>query len=127
MPLFILPLCYAQGDGTDMDKLKAKLDEQQRQIDALKQKLDGQPARPADKPQADAATSSPLQFKIGDSTITPVGFMDLTASWKDKNAGGSFGTSFGSIPYNTAATAKLSEFRFSPQNSRIGFRVDEHL
>jgi hypothetical protein len=124
LPLFILPLCYAQGDGTDMDKLKAKLDEQQRQIDALKQKLDGQPSRPADKPQADAATSSPLQFKIGDATITPVGFMDLTAEWKDKNAGGSIGTSFGSIPYNNAATAKLSEFRFSPQNSRIGFRVD---
>jgi hypothetical protein len=54
----------------------------------------------------------------------PVGFMDLTADWKDKNAGGSLGSSFGSIPYNNAATSKLSEFRFSPQNSRLGFRVD---
>ena len=34
------------------------------------------------------------------------------------------GSSFGSVPYNNAATSKLSEFRFSPQNSRIGFRVD---
>lgn len=34
------------------------------------------------------------------------------------------GSSFGSIPYNNAATSKLSEFRFSPQNSRLGFRVD---
>jgi hypothetical protein len=79
-------------------------------------------------PQAPAAAaapaSSPLQLKIGDTTIMPVGFMDLTADWKDKNAGGTLGSSFGSIPYNSAATSKLSEFRFSPQNSRIGFRVD---
>jgi len=68
--------------------------------------------------------SSPVQLKIGDTTIMPVGFMDLTADWKDKNAGGSLGSNFGSVPYNNAATSKLSEFRFSPQNSRIGFRVD---
>jgi hypothetical protein len=71
-----------------------------------------------------AEVSSPLQLKIGDATIMPVGFMDLTASFKDKNAGGSLGTNFGSIPFNNAATAHLSEFRFSPQNSRIGFRID---
>jgi hypothetical protein len=77
-------------------------------------------------PQAAAAApaGSPLQLKIGDTTIMPVGFMDLTADWKDKNAGGSLGSNFGSIPYNSAATSKLSEFRFSPQNSRLGFRVD---
>src|ERR1035438_4079624 len=38
--------------------------------------------------------------------------------------GGSLGSNFGNVPYNNAATSKLSEFRFSPQNSRIGFRVD---
>jgi hypothetical protein len=54
----------------------------------------------------------------------PVGFMDLTAVWKDKNAGGHIGSNFGNIPYNNVATSKLSEFRFSPQNSRLGFRVD---
>ena len=77
-------------------------------------------------PQAAAAApaGSPLQLKIGDTTIMPVGFMDLTAVWKDKNAGGSLGSNFGSIPYNSAPASKLSEFRFSPQNSRLGFRVD---
>ena len=39
-------------------------------------------------------------------------------------AGGSIGSNFGSVPYNNAATSKLSEFRFSPQNSRIGFRIE---
>ena len=79
---------------------------------------------PSPQPAAAADASSPLQIKIGDTTIMPVGFMDITADWKDKNAGGSLGSSFGSIPYNNAATSKLSEFRFSPQNSRIGFRID---
>ena len=51
--------------------------------------------------------------------------MDLTLSWKDKNAGGSLGSNFGSVPYNnTIPQSKLSEARFSPQNSRLGFRVD---
>lgn len=68
--------------------------------------------------------SSPLQFGIGNTTITPVGFMDVTAVWRDKDAGSSIGANFGSIPYNNAAAAHLSEFRISPQNSRIGFRVD---
>jgi hypothetical protein len=169
----MIPLCHAQGDGSEIDKLKAKMAEQQRQIDALQKSLaetekslesiakaSSQPAadaaataptaapgyrklggdlasanpvlapppppapRPAFAPPADADASSPLQIRIGDTTIQPIGFMDLTADWKDKNAGGSLGSSFGSIPYNNVATAKLSEFRFSPQNSRIGFRVD---
>jgi hypothetical protein len=50
--------------------------------------------------------------------------MDLTALWRDKNAGSSIGTNFGSVPYNNTVNGKLSEFRFSPQNSRIGFRFD---
>jgi hypothetical protein len=176
-----LPTCFAQGDAADLEKLKAKLAEQQRQIEALQKSLSdtqktiealaaradataaaaatasaaasstpaapAAPAysrlggdlastspvlapppprspRPSFSPQADASASSPLQVKIGDTTIIPIGFMDITASWKDKNAGGSLGSNFGSVPYNNAATAKLAEFRFSPQNSRIGFRVD---
>ena len=71
--------------------------------------------------------SSPLQLKIGDATIAPVGFMDLTAVWRSEDAGSGIGSSFGSVPYNNAATAHLSEFRFSPQNSRIGFRIDANV
>jgi hypothetical protein len=53
--------------------------------------------------------------------------MDLTGLWRDKNAGSSIGTNFGSIPYNNTTNAKNSEYRFSPQNSRIGFRIDGDL
>ncbi len=56
--------------------------------------------------------------------MVPIGFMDLTGVWRDKNAASSIGTNFGSVPLNNAVSAKNSEFRFSPQNSRIGFRID---
>ncbi len=56
--------------------------------------------------------------------MIPVGFMDMTAIWRDKNAGSGIGTNFGNIPYNNTVQGKLSEFRFSPQNSRLGFRAD---
>ncbi len=67
---------------------------------------------------------SPLQIRIGDAYITPIGFMDFTGVWRDKAAGGSIGTSFGSIPYGNTYQTNLSEFRLSMQNSRVGFRVD---
>ena len=66
----------------------------------------------------------PPYLRLGNVCVTPIGFMDLTSVWRDKNAGSSIGSNFGSVPYNTASTSKLSEFHFSPQNSRIGFRID---
>jgi hypothetical protein len=71
--------------------------------------------------------SAPLQLRIGDATIQPIGFLDFTAEWKSENAGGSIGSSFGSVPYNNGATGRLGEFRFSPQNSRFGFRIDANF
>jgi hypothetical protein len=75
-------------------------------------------------PQAEAP-SSPLQFRIGDATITPVGFMDLTNTFRSTNSGASLATNFGNFPYkNNVPTGLITEDRFSAQNSRIGFRVD---
>jgi hypothetical protein len=72
----------------------------------------------------DSDSPSPTFIRLGSTCIVPIGFMDLTGLWRDKNAGSSIGTNFGSIPYNNTTNAKNSEFRFSPQNSRIGFRID---
>jgi hypothetical protein len=67
----------------------------------------------------------PPYLRLGNICIQPVGFMDMTAVWRDRNAGSGIGTNFGSIPYNNSfPAAKNSEFHFSPQNSRIGFRID---
>lgn len=70
------------------------------------------------------AESSPLQLKVGDAYITPVGFMDFTSVYRSHAAGGGIGTNFGSIPYGNVFQNKLSEERLSMQNSRVGFRVD---
>jgi hypothetical protein len=69
--------------------------------------------------------SVPPYLRLGNVCVQPVGFMDMTTVWRDKNAGSSIGTNFGSIPYNNSfPAAKNPEFHFSPQNSRIGFRID---
>jgi hypothetical protein len=93
-------------------------------------------AFPAPRPQmAPAAGGNPCEagvdtntvppyLRIGSTCVVPIGFMDLTSVWRDKNAGSSMGSNFGSVPYNNSQNGNLSEFRFSPQNSRIGFRID---
>jgi hypothetical protein len=82
-------------------------------------------ARTAKPAKSEGEETSPLQLRVGDATITPVGFMDFTSVFRTHTAGGSIGTSFGSIPYGSSVYQNnLSELRFSMQNSRIGFRVD---
>jgi hypothetical protein len=73
-----------------------------------------------------AAEPSPLSLRVGTTSITPVGFMDFTMVTRDIDAGTGIGTNFGSFPYRVKSSPQgnLSEFRFSPQNSRIGARFD---
>jgi hypothetical protein len=82
-------------------------------------------AAPLPVPQAAAAEQpSPLQIHLGDATITPVGFMDITNTWRSTNAGTSLQTNFGSFPYNNTVPGRLTEDKFSAENSRLGLRVD---
>ena len=89
--------------------------------------------QPTAAAQSDASSmnseESPLQFKLGSAYITPVGFMDFTGVWRNRDTGNGIGTNFAGVPYgtNSAYTTQLSEFRFSMQNSRIGFRVDANV
>ncbi len=71
-----------------------------------------------------AANPSPLGIRIGNSTFTPLGFVDFTWFGRSSAVGSGLGTNFAGIPYNTSALDHLSENNFSSQNSRIGFRVD---
>ena len=73
------------------------------------------------------APDSPLQFRLGTATFTPVGFMDFTSISRSTNPGSGIGSNFGSIPYANTAAGSLTETRLSPQNSRIGMRVDAQV
>jgi hypothetical protein len=72
----------------------------------------------------DADDAGPLQLKIGNTYISPVGFMDMTSVTRSENAGTGIGTNFGSIPYGNTQAGSLTESRLSIQNSRIGARFD---
>jgi hypothetical protein len=71
--------------------------------------------------------ASPLSIAIGNTTFTPLGFIDATFFARSSTVGSGIGTNFGSVPFNNSATDHLSESNFSAQNSRIGFRVDSDL
>ena len=84
-------------------------------------------ASPIIAPSAQAGgsdTSSPLQFKLGDATFTPMGFMDITSVTRSTAPGSGIGTNFGSIPYGNTQGGSLTESRLSIQNSRLGMRID---
>jgi hypothetical protein len=74
--------------------------------------------------EANPEGQTPTFIRLGSTCLIPIGFMDLTAVWRDKNAGSGMGSNFGSIPFNNTVNGNLAEFRFTPQNSRIGFRFD---
>ena len=84
------------------------------------------PVAPSSSAQSDNVVA-PLQIHIGTSTITPVGFMDMTAVSRSTNPGTGIGTNFGSIPYGNVQAGSLTETRLSIQNSRIGIRFDAGL
>lgn len=67
-------------------------------------------------------TPAPLSLRIGSADLTLGGFADFTAMYRSTNVGG-IGTSFGSIPYSNTPNGRLSETRFSAQNSRLKFKV----
>jgi hypothetical protein len=82
------------------------------------------PTTAASPTPAPADESSPLSLKIGDAYITPVGFMDMTSISRSVNTGSGEGTNFGSVPYANTQAGSLTETRLTPQNSRIGARID---
>lgn len=73
------------------------------------------------------AMPSPLGIKIGNTTLTPLGFVDATFFARSTNTGTGIGSNFATIPYNNSAADHMSEMNFSLQNSRIGFRVDSNF
>ncbi len=99
--------------------------------------MGAQPAPPAPQiaqpplpPRVEPLTAeppAPPYVRIGETYIMPVGFLDFTTVFRSATAGSGIGTNFGAIPFNNVPTARLTEVQPSPQNSRIGFRVDSKI
>lgn len=70
---------------------------------------------------------SPLSFHIGGAEFTPGGFVDLTAFWRNTNAGTGYGTNFFSIPFHNTIPGQLSETRITAENSRITLKATDNF
>jgi hypothetical protein len=70
-----------------------------------------------ERPEGPSIEVGPARLRIG-------GYLGLTGLFRSTNAGGSVGTSFGSIPYGDTVQGNVSEARLSAQSSRISIRVD---
>jgi hypothetical protein len=64
----------------------------------------------------------PLYFKIGAAEFYPLGFMDAMNIFRTTQLG-TIGTNFGSTVFNNTIPGRITEDRFSIQNSRIGLRT----
>jgi hypothetical protein len=69
-------------------------------------------------------TAGPLTIKIGDSYLTPFGFIDVIYTGRSTNVGSGIGTNFASIPFINTPAGHLTDGFLSLQNSRIGARFD---
>jgi hypothetical protein len=82
------------------------------------------PAAQGQAPAPAAESPAPLFWRLGTARVTPGGFLDFTAIFRSTNVGSGIGTSFGSIPFNTSAAGRLTETRFTAQNSRLSLKVE---
>ncbi len=81
-------------------------------------------AAPAALAVPPAAPKEPLSFRIGTADFTPFGFVDFTGFFRTRATGSSYPTAFTSIPYSNTPNGRLSETKFTAQNSRFGMRVE---
>ena len=73
-------------------------------------------------PQAEskgAAAKAPLTLRIGDADFTLGGFADATVFFRSTNLGSGIGSSFGAAPFSNTTAGRLTETRFTAQNSRV--------
>jgi len=75
---------------------------------------------------ADVTPDTPA-LKLGPAEIRLLGYPALTGVYRSTNAGGNVGTGFTSVPFDNTVQGNTSEFRLSPQSTRLALRVDADL
>ena len=75
---------------------------------------------------ADVTPTTPA-LQLGPAKIRLIGYPALTSVWRSTNNGGNVATNFNNIPYDNTVPGTTSEFRLSPQSTRLALRVDADL
>jgi len=75
---------------------------------------------------ADVTPTTPA-LQLGPAKVRLIGYPALTTVWRSINNGGNVATNFNNILYDNTVPGTTSEFRLSPQNSRLAVRIDADL
>ena len=75
---------------------------------------------------ADATPDTPA-VQPGPAKVRLIGYPAMTMVWRQTNSGGNVGTSFANVPFNNTVPGTTSEYRISPQSTRLAIRVDADL
>ena len=75
---------------------------------------------------ADVTPTTPA-LQLGPAKIRLIGYPALTSVWRSNNNGGNVATNFNNVLYDNTVLGTTSEFRLSPQNTRLALRVDADL
>jgi len=84
------------------------------------------PTSAANSPPAEDA-DEPLCIRFKGITLTPGGFMEGAAVWRQKGLSADVVTPFNTIPFPGASQSQLSEFNVSGRQSRISMLVEGEL
>jgi len=85
--------------------------------------IHAQTSMPADEPD----TNGPLAIKYKGIGIQPVGFFAAEGLFRSRNETSDIGSSYNSIPYGNTSNGKLTEFRGSGRQSRVGLAAGGDL
>jgi hypothetical protein len=75
---------------------------------------------------ADVTPTTPA-LQLGPAKIRLIGYPALTGVWRSSNNGGNVATNFNNLLYDNTVPGTTSEFRLSPQSTRLALRVDADL
>jgi len=75
---------------------------------------------------ADVTPDTPA-LKLGPTKLRIIGYPAMTTVFRSTNSGGNVGTSFADIPFGNAWQGNTTEFRISPQSTRLALRADLDL
>ncbi len=117
------PLDYS-GNGKAGDDVQARSKSHPQALTPLQEQVLGELQR---GPEIADVTPTTPAIQLGPAKIRLIGYPALTSVWRSINNGGNVATNFNNIPFGNSVPGTTSEFRLSPQNTRLAMRVDADL